>query len=306
MRRTSLGVLLIALAAAMPAQASEPDYGAKSTRDKLEIEVGPVLWSRPEIDAQFRVNVLLDGIKEVGYLVTVPPKVEIKPVLAPKVQPLHRIAKDSGAVLAINGGFFNRSDGVPASYIVADGRMLADPRRNAALTGNPGLRPYLQAILDRPEWRVWVTPAGKRVAFEEHHIGAAPGWKLVHALQAGPQLLPYLTMLEGGFVRGHDDGIASKARAGRSAIGLRTDGYTLLVSLPKPPSRGMTILELQSFMARIGAAEAMALDGGEASGLVIRPNDPLALWWGHDTHVRSALGVFPPGAGKKPPARPGH
>jgi len=283
-----------ALLAVSPARAYEPEYGARSVKDKYEILVGPDLWSRPDIDSRFAIKVLLDGIREVGYLAIVPPKVELRPILSPRVQPLSRIAGAAGAAAAINGGFFNRSDGVPASYLVANGHLLADPRDNAALTGNPALRPHLKEILDRPEWRVWTTPAGRRVAFEPHHIAPAPGWKLVHALQAGPLLLPYLGLHEGAFVRGQDDPIRSKARTGRSAIGLRNDGCTLLLALPMPPSRGLSILELQALLAKVGAIEAMALDGGESSGFVIRPNDPKALWWGHDSHVRTALGLILP------------
>lgn len=276
-----------------PGQA-EPEFGATSPGDKLEIQVGPVLWQRPEIHERLAVHVLWRGSREVGYLAIVPDDVEIRPVLAPRVMPLSRVARDAGAAMALNGAFFNRSDGVPASFIVRDGQMVADPRRNAALTGNPRLKAHLAKIFDRPEWRVWSTPAGRRVAFEPHHIGAAPGWKLVHAMQAGPVLLPFLGLEEGAFVRGHDDAIGSKRRLGRSAIGLRRDGSTLLVALPRPPSPGLTILELQAFMASLGAIEAMALDGGEASGFVLRPSDPRALWWGHDTHVRSALAVMLP------------
>jgi hypothetical protein len=290
----------IALAAASPAWASqEPDYGATSPKDKLEIAVGPVLWSRPEVDRQLEIRVLLKDHREVGYLAIVPRKVEIKPIMAPRVQPLWHTVRNSGGTFGINGGFFNRSDGVPASFQVADGRPIADPRQNRALVGNPALRAYLPAIFDRPEWRVWQTPAGRHVTFEAHHIKAAPGWRLVHALQAGPLLLPRLEDREGAFVRGHDDAIASTSRAARSAIGLRNDGATLLVCLPKPPSPGMTILELQAFMAAIGSVEALALDGGESSGLVIRPPDPKALWWGHDSRTRSALVVM-----AEPPRKP--
>lgn len=295
---------------------AEPEFGATSPEDKLDIQVGPILWEKPEVSKFLGVHVLWRGSREVGYLAVVPPQIEIRPVLAPRVMPLSRVARDAGGTMALNGAFFNRSDGVPASYIVRNGRTVADPHANRALTGNPKLQPYLKQIFDRPEWRVWMTPAGRRVAFEAHHLAPAPGWKLIHAMQAGPLLLPFLSLQEGAFVRGRDDGIASTKRLGRSAIGLRNDGVTLLVSLPKPPSPGLTILELQTFMASLGVSEAMALDGGEASGFVLRPSDPKALWWGHDTNVRSALVVMAQKADKggkagkpaKPaaPAKPAH
>ncbi len=278
---------------------AEPEFGATSPADKLDIRVGPELWHKPEINKHLAVHVLWRGSREVGYLAVVPREIEIRPVLAPKVMPLSRVAREAGALMALNGAFFNRSDGVPASYIVRDGRVVADPNANGALTGNPRLKPFLKQIFDRPEWRVWQTPAGRRVAFEPHHIAPAPGWKLIHAVQAGPVLLPFMALSEGAFVRGHDDGIASTKRLGRSAIGLRNDGVTLLVSLPKPPSPGLTILELQTFMASLGVSEAMALDGGEASGFVLRPSDPKALWWGHDAMVRSALAIVVDPKGKR-------
>ncbi|MBM3276120.1 MAG: hypothetical protein FJZ00_13285, partial [Candidatus Sericytochromatia bacterium] len=82
--------------------------------------VGPVLWSRPEAHRQLEIRVLLKDHREVGYLAIIPRKVVLKPVLAPRVQPLWQTVRDSGATFGINAGFFNRSDGVPASYMVAD------------------------------------------------------------------------------------------------------------------------------------------------------------------------------------------
>ena len=275
-----LGACLVVLGPlALVAPAAE--HGAPAPK----VEVGPLLWHKRKV----AIKTLVVGHREVGYVLEVPPGVEIEPVLAPKVEKLSVLAKRTHATAAINGSFFNRNDGVPASFIVAKGKVLADPRRNQALVGNPKLKPYLDMIFDRPEWRVWETPAGRQVFFERHGAAAPPEWKLIHAMQAGPLLLPELRLDQGAYLRAGDDGISSRGRVGRSAIGRRSDGYTLLVCLPKPPSPGYTIRELQDLLASFGAVSGMALDGGDAAGLVLKPTDPKALWWGHDAPVRSAL-----------------
>jgi hypothetical protein len=134
--------------------------------------------------------------------------------------------RQTGALAAINGGFFNHSDGGPVSHVRVAGQLQDDPARNSALMGNTELRPALSTILHgRSAW-----------FFGGKGWGIAP-WDALpadasHALQAGPALLPQPALETEAFrLKRADgtwrDGIQSQARAKRSALGLRTDGSML-------------------------------------------------------------------------------
>ncbi|EAX47464.1 Exopolysaccharide biosynthesis protein [Thermosinus carboxydivorans Nor1] len=126
------------------------------------------------------------------------------------------------------------------------------------------------------------------------HQSLGPVWdKTVHALGAGPMLLKngsiYLTTKIEEF--GSD---VAGGRAPRTALGLTKDGRVLLVVVDgrQPTSAGMTLLELALFLQELGAVDAMNLDGGGSSEMVIndkvvnKPSD------GRERKVGSALAVI--------------
>lgn len=114
----------------------------------------------------------------------------------------------------------------------------------------------------------------------------------VHALGAGPMLIKegsiYLTTKTEEF--GSD---VAGGRAPRTAIGLTKEGQILLVVVDgrQAASAGLTLLELALFMQELGAVEAMNLDGGGSSEMVIsdkivnRPSD------GRERKVANAMAV---------------
>ena len=189
-------------------------------------------------------------------------------------------ARREGAIAAINGGFFNHSDGYPVSHVVANGRALTRPEANRALLDNPALQPLLPAIWNRRvEWRALSAPGGPLVwAIAPHDAPPAAGETLVHALQAGPALLPASDLAGEGFVKRDArgaivrDGIGSQAPAARSALGLAADGGMLWVAVAGSDGhgRGLTIAGLADLMRSLGAVSAMALDGGSSTTLVWR------------------------------------
>ncbi|MBU6429720.1 MAG: phosphodiester glycosidase family protein, partial [Cyanobacteria bacterium REEB65] len=245
--------------------ASGPAFGQDSGNPN-PLLVGPTYWHKGPLV----LKTLTENMHPVGYVLVVPRGIVAHAALAPKVEPLSQLAQQEHALVAINGGFFNRSDGEPAAYVVKNGKPLADPHRNKVLMANPQLKPYLARIFDRPEWRIWKTPLGLRMAIEPHHEGPAPGWSLVTALQAGPDLLPEPRVAEEAFVRKDGDAIGSTDPRGRSALGIRSDGSLVLACVPMPPSAGLTIDQLRDLMLQLGAERAMALDGGAAAGLVAK------------------------------------
>ena len=120
-----------------------------------------------------------------------------------------------------------------------------------------------------------------------------PDWDAtVHALGAGPMLIKegtiYLTTKTEDF--GND---VAGGRAPRTALGLTKAGQILLVVVDgrQAASAGLTLLELALFMQELGAVDAMNLDGGGSSEMVIndkivnRPSD------GRERKVADALAV---------------
>lgn len=122
-----------------------------------------------------------------------------------------------------------------------------------------------------------------------------PEWdEAVHALGAGPRLVKngsvFLTTKTEDF--GSD---VAGGRAPRTALGLTKDGRLLLVVVDgrQTTSAGMTLLELALFMQELGAVDALNLDGGGSSEMVLKdqvlnkPSD------GRERKVGDALVVIP-------------
>lgn len=116
----------------------------------------------------------------------------------------------------------------------------------------------------------------------------------VHVLGAGPTLVKnngvYLSTKAEEF--GPD---VASGRAPRTALGITKDGHILLAVVDgrQYSSAGFTLLELALFMQEAGAIEAMNLDGGGSSEMVVSGNivnKPSDL---RERRVGSALVVLP-------------
>lgn len=237
------------------------------------------------------------------HLVEVPPTYTIKPAIAPTRRTVRAWAEETGALAAINGGYFNIQDGEGASYVTVDGVTCSDPHHNDLLVNNPDLKPYLAKIFDRTEWRGLAGP-DMRWSLAPHSAPIPDGQRLVHALQAGPRLLPTLRLEEEGFTAyGRDakgrrtlirDGIGAYRRAARSALGLRPDGTMLLVAAVGAEG-GLSLPELRDVMAKEGCTEALNLDGGSSTTLVHREGGRLNVIAPPkgEARVRSVLLVLP-------------
>ncbi len=193
------------------------------------------------------------------------------------------IARKEKALAAINGGFFNLSNGESTSYVVINGKPQCEPKHNKALVENPTLKPYLETIFNRSELRILENKEGQRKARIMPHNTAIPdGWTLIHSLQAGPMLIPTLTESEEAFVRKTDagkiiDSIGSHKRAARTAVGVTHDNHILFFCVANKGqeefSSGITLAELAKTMADLGCAQAINLDGGTSTTMVVAQRD---------------------------------
>ncbi len=123
-----------------------------------------------------------------------------------------------------------------------------------------------------------------------------PEWKkLAYALGGGPRLVkdgrPHITASPEIFGRDVSDGATS-----RSAVAITQDGLLMLVAVETPPDkpgRGVTLTELAQILVKLGARDAMNLDGGGSTTIVQRDqviNHPRD---GRSRAVSNALLVVP-------------
>jgi Phosphodiester glycosidase len=219
---------------------------------------------------------VIEQSDSVVYTLTIPRdrRYAIRPFVAETVLTVGQAAKRTGAIAAINAGFFDPVNQKTTSRVAIDGREVANPKDNERLVNNPKLSGYLSAILNRSEFRVYQcgTQVNYGIAFR-----AAPtpaGCQVSQVVGGGPQLLPKSTAQQEGFTdytKGEliRDALGSKQPNARTAIGFKPDGSVVwvMVAQTKAQNSGMTLDELANFMKRLGVTSALNLDGGTSSSL---------------------------------------
>ncbi len=197
------------------------------------------------------------------------------------------VAQKSDALVACNGGYFNLSDGVSASFVTVEGKQSCNPRTNKALVGNAKLAPFLETIFNRSELRILNDSHGRlRAVICPHNDPVQKGYSIQHALQAGPRLLPHARAEEEAFIRKEDDGkmvdsIGCRKTAARTAIGITPDQHLLMICVAGKGqnefSSGITINELAALLKELGCREAINLDGGTSTSMAIKEGPCTAI-----------------------------
>ena len=191
-------------------------------------------------------------------------------------------AARTGACVALNGGYFDMETGVPRGLVVDGGQLRAPafdrverdsvsyPVARGAVGIGPGGPEVAWARDDGASaCRVEAPPSNREGA--PASVSACAPWDVAEAVGAGPVLL-----------RDGEAVVATEAevfwgsharRHPRSALGIAADGRVWLVVVDgrQPRSRGVTLEELAAMLDRLGAVDALNLDGGGSSALVVRP-----------------------------------
>lgn len=212
-------------------------------------------------------------------------KWRFRPLILEKTRTTSQAAAEQSASAAVNGGYFNLSDGMSAGYVVIDGMMLADPHHNHALISNPKLHDFLPQIFNRSELRVLRQKGQKtwEIQIAKHQDPLPEGMELVDSLQAGPRLLPTLDAEEEAFLRRQSDGtivdsIGCRKPAARTAFGITPDGYGMLLAVSgkgqDKESAGITLEQLADLLRRLGCRQAINLDGGSSTTMYVRLSNP--------------------------------
>ncbi len=183
-------------------------------------------------------------------------------------------SKAGKATAAINGGYFDPKNTKTTSYIIQQGKLVADPRTNERLIENPDLKPYLGNILNRGEFRRYTCENKNYYDITFRYSPIPPNCQLQDAIGAGPQILPMDTSVTEGFVAYDDEGkvirnaIGTTSPNARSAIGITDTGNIVLVMVAQSPDKlGMSLPDLADFLSSLGVVKAINLDGGSSSAL---------------------------------------
>ncbi len=192
-------------------------------------------------------------------------KSSLVPYVSEKLETNENVYKKTGAKLVINAGFFDPKNQKTVSYITINGNLKESPENNENLMNNKVLEPYMDKILNRSEFRILENTKGKLLYDIALHNDLIPtGYKLKHAIQAGPMLFPDLRLEEEFFILKKDGEIISESASAlhkyaRTAIGIRDNNVYLFVITNKNP---MTLEEVSNLTRKWGMEKSMAFDGG--------------------------------------------
>jgi uncharacterized protein YigE (DUF2233 family) len=246
------------------------------------------------LDARLPASVrVLEGVSETDTLrawavhvaLDVPLDVVVAEDPADRRETPTEIARRTGACVVLNGGYFNMETGAPVGLVVDAGRLVSPAFDTVEREGVP----YVVArgaVGLTADGDVEVAPARDdgaapcRVDAPPAHRPGAPdvapacrSWPIQEALGAGPVLVQ-----DGALAVGTDAevffGTSIPARHPRSAVGVTADGGVVLVVVDgrQPESRGVTPDELALLLRSLGAEDAVNLDGGGSSALVVQPS----------------------------------
>ncbi|MCC5650372.1 phosphodiester glycosidase family protein [Nostoc sp. XA013] len=196
----------------------------------------------------------------------------VTPALSQKVATVEEFAEKHRALAILNAGFFDPVNQKSTSYVIIQGKLVANPKENDRLVNNPNLKSYLSQIFNRTEFRRYSCGQTVRYDIALHNASQPAGCRLVDAIGAGPSLLPKLTLEKEGFVDNANkrDALGSNQPNARTAVGITPDGNVVLVMVAQKPSasgNGISLPALADFMKTLGADKAMNLDGGSSSSL---------------------------------------
>ena len=217
-------------------------------------------------------------------------------------------AADTGACVVVNGGYFSteRTPAIHAGLLVVDGAIEAPATRSvvrdevryvtarAALGFKADGFDIAWATSRDGKLQAWSQPPSHRPGHPAKLQATVAPWPVEDALGAGPALVSdgriAVTTNEEVFF-----GSAIPDIHPRTAAGITGDGALLLLVADgrQAISRGLSLEQLAAVMLDIGAVEALNLDGGGSSSLVVNGlllNRPSGRAF--EREVMSAIGVF--------------
>lgn len=184
----------------------------------------------------------------------------------------------TGAELVINASYFDPKNHNTSSYVIIDEQTVLDPKTNASLMENTALRPHLHQVLNRTEFRVLDCAGTKKYDIRKHSLPPfgieKTSCKVIHALQAGPELYPTLRLEDEYFVEKKDgkvvrDSISAYKKCARTAIGIKDNDIYIIIATV---NHRMTLPELAQYCKSLHLTKAMNFDGGGSTSVDFKGN----------------------------------
>jgi hypothetical protein len=195
-------------------------------------------------------------------------------------------AREPGACVAVNGGFFvmDLTPTLHAGLLLTSDSLIA-PATRTVIRDSISYPVARAAVGFTDEGQIelaWVTTnadtvfalrqpyANRQGQPAQEQRGRGRPWDVQDALGAGPMLLMdgeiHITTDEEVFFGSSIPAVHPRTAAGRTA-----DGALLLLVVDgrQPESRGVSLEELAALMRDLGAVDALNLDGGGSSTLVV-------------------------------------
>lgn len=229
-------------------------------------------------------TVLMDQVKYQGYA-------ELPGGVKAVISGVNRQRGENEMVLY--NSWYDRATGTNdfgAEYIIREGKVQAVTTANAPI----GPDTTVLSVHGEAQKKLARLKPGDEVKIT-HSLGAK--WdQTVHALGAGPMLVKEGSVFLTTKLEDFGSDIAG-GRAPRTAVGITGEGKILLVAVDgrRSDSAGMSLLELALLMQELGALDAMNLDGGGSTAMVIHDkvvNNPSG---GGERKVGNALTVVAAG-----------
>lgn len=196
---------------------------------------------------------------------TLKAKNKFQPYYVKELETNKSVYEQTGARLVVNAGFFDPKNMKTVSYVTIDGQVVLNPQNNESLMQNEALKPYLDKILNRSEFRILEDEKGKLLYdIAAHNDPVQDGYTIKHSVQAGPMLFPDLRLEEEFFILVRNGKIISESASSlhkyaRTALGIRDNNVYLFIVTNEAP---MTLAEVADLTRRWGMEKAMAFDGG--------------------------------------------
>ena len=191
---------------------------------------------------------------------------KIKPYMTKKLTTPQVVYEDNCFDFVVNGGFFDVKNGKSVSYVTIDNELVADVEDNVKLMKHLKSQGRYEQVLSRAELRILENKRHKlKFDIAMHNDPVKKGYKVKHALQAGPMLIPTIDLVQEGFVIKENDIVKSQSvdilkRRERTAIGLKGK-YLYVVLFTK--DHKVDAYEIKNYMEQIfKVKKSMAFDGG--------------------------------------------
>lgn len=170
------------------------------------------------------------------------------------LKPTSQIATEHGAIVAINGNFFNMKDGGAVDYIRSNNEMVNETRLN-----RKGERTFHQ--------RSAIAIEGNRLSIREYND--QPGWE--NAIKGEDVMVTGPLLLRNGDMVPFDSVNSFFGRNPRTAVAIKGKRvYLITVDGRKEKAAGMTIREMELLMKWLGMEDAINLDGGGSTTMWIK------------------------------------